>query len=102
MTQNTLKIVLSVLATIVVAVLGAQTAGQVHLPKLAVELLGVAGTVLGMFGASPIGRVVGTKEVRVPVKNAPQLLDTSALKKPPSPTSEEITADDRPSGRLPR
>jgi len=30
---------------------------------------------------------------------APPLLDTSALKKAPSPTSEEITADDRPTKR---
>ena len=86
MNQNALKIALSVLATIVVAALGAQAAGQLHLPPLAVELLGLAGTLLGIFGASPIGRVVGRKETR----------DAGPTSQRTSPTSEEITADDRP------
>ena len=89
MNQNALKIFLSVLATIVVAALGMQTAGQLHLPPLAVELLGLAGTVLGIFGASPIGRVLGRKETR----------DTGPTFPRTSPTSEEITADDRPTKR---
>ncbi len=95
MNQNRLKIALSVLATIVVAILGAQTAGQLHLPALAVELLGVAGTVLGMFGASPIGRVIGQKERR---EVGPRFPSGVYAK----PSTEEITSDERPSGKMPR
>jgi hypothetical protein len=89
MNQNRVKIILSVLATIVAAMLGAQAAGQLHLPALAVELLGLGGTLLGIFGASPVGRVLGRKETR---ETAPVF--------PTFDRSEDaITADERPHRR---
>ena len=102
MTQERVKKAIATLAAIIAALILAIKGGTVTVPTWLPGWLGFAGTVLGILGASPIGRVVGTREVRVPVKAAAPLLDTSALKKPPSPTSEEITSDDRPSGKLPR
>jgi hypothetical protein len=105
MNQNRLKIILAVLATIVAAALGAQAAGQLHLPTLAVELLGLCGTLLGIFGASPVGRVVGQKERREVGPKFPTddervaILDARLRGQVPE---EEITADERPSGKVRR
>lgn len=98
MNQNRVKIVMSVLATIVAAMLGAQAAGQLHLPTLAVELMGVAGTLLGVFGASPIGRVMGQKERREVGPKFPDDEREAVLKAQlrGQVPEDEITADERP------
>jgi len=59
--------------------------------------------ILSGVGLTQAGAVVAGKPPLKAGRDGPApLLDTSALTKAPSPTSEEITADDRPSGKLPR
>jgi hypothetical protein len=89
MTQDTIKKILSVTAGIVAAIIGAQTAGQIHLPAEAIGWLGIAGIVLGTFGASPIGRVIGQKERRELEPVFPR----------PDQNDDVITSDERPQRR---
>jgi hypothetical protein len=100
MTQNQVKKALAYAAAVVAAFLAAVAGGALKVPPTVVQWVSFAGVVLGIFGASPIGRVVGTKELRLPVKAAPPLLDDSAIRNLPSPNDDVITADERPSGKL--
>lgn len=85
MNQNTLKKALSYVAAIVAAFVAAVASGALMVPPVVVQWAAFAGVVLGIFGASPIGRVVGKKERR---EVGPTF---------PAPDADDvITADERP------
>lgn len=72
--QQTLKKALSYITLALGAFIAAGASGQVSISHAVLGWMGVIAAVLGIFGASPIGRVVGVKESHAPLEaEAPPL-----------------------------